>query len=117
MHYLLSVWHDPNDGDVYATPEIQQAAFDATGKFNAEIVDSGHFVFGGGLQAPDTATVIDNTTGTIVTTDGPFAEAKEHLGGFWVIEAKDLDEAMAIAARGSQACRNAVEVRPFEGMA
>ena len=56
-----------------------------------------------------------NATGAeVVTTDGPFPEAKEQLGGFWVIEAADLDEALAIATRGSKACNGPVEVRPFQ---
>ena len=101
--YLLSVWHAADDpyatGDTtnsgYATPEDMQAAFAAVDKFNAEITDSGHFVFAGGLHPPTAATVVDNTSGDVVTTDGPFAESKEHLGGFWIIRAKDLDEAMA----------------------
>ena len=71
-------------------------------------------MFGGGLHMPDTASVVDNTKGDNVVTDGPFAESKEQLGGFWIINAKDLDEAMAIAARGSIACQAPVEVRPFQ---
>ncbi len=120
--YMLSVWHDGSDnygqGDQpnhgYATPEEMHAAFEATGKFNDEITASGHFVFGGGLHLPDTASVVDNTKGDNVVTDGPFAESKEQLGGFWIINAKDLDEALAIAARGSIACQAPVEVRPFQ---
>jgi hypothetical protein len=73
-------------------------------------------VFAGGLHPANTATVVRaEQGGDVVTTDGPFAETKEQLGGFWVIEAKDLDEALAIAARGSAACKGAVEVRPFQG--
>ena len=56
------------------------------------------------------------TGGKVVTTDGPFAETKEQIGGFWVIKAADLDAALAIAARGSQACGRPVEVRPFQDM-
>ena len=116
--YMLSVWH--NEGEInaetggYDTVEEMHAAFEATGKFNDEIVASGHFVFGGGLHLPDTASVVDNTKGDNVVTDGPFAESKEQLGGFWIIRAKDLDEALAIAARGSIACGAPVEVRPFQ---
>lgn len=51
----------------------------------------------------------------MVTTDGPYSESKELIGGFWVVEAADLDEAMKLAERGSKACRNPVEVRPFQG--
>jgi hypothetical protein len=72
-------------------------------------------VFAGGLHSPNTATVVDGTGDEPVTTDGPFSEAKEQIGGFWVIEAADLDEALALAARGSKACRGKVEVRPFQG--
>ena len=59
--------------------------------------------------------MVDGTGDEPVTTDGPFSEAKEQIGGFWVVEAADLDEALALAARGSKACRGKVEVRPFQG--
>ena len=111
--YLLSVIHEwglPN----LSEEEIQQSFAD-TGKFNDEIQASGHWVFAGGLEPVTSATVVDNVKGDNVITDGPYVEAKEQLGGFWVIEAADLDEALAIAARGSQACKNPVEVRPFQG--
>ena len=72
-------------------------------------------MFGGGLHPANTATVVRaDKGGDVITTDGPFAETKEQIGGFWIIEAEDLDEALAIAARGSVACKNAVEVRPFQ---
>ena len=70
--------------------------------------------FAGGLHPVDTATVVSYQDGDTVTTDGPFAETKEQLGGFWVIEAPDLDTAISYAARGSKACRGSVEVRPFQ---
>jgi hypothetical protein len=119
--YLLSVIHEAGVTDEWTLPhltedEIQQSLAD-TGKFNEEIKASGHWVFAGGLEPPTSATVVDNVNGNNVITDGPFAETKEQLGGFWVIEAADLDEALAIAARGSLACRNRVEVRPFQGLA
>ncbi|HUQ40179.1 MAG TPA: YciI family protein [Acidimicrobiales bacterium] len=63
---------------------------------------------------PATATVVDNTGSSVVTTDGPFAESKEHLGGFWVLEAADLDAALKLAERASRACAAPVEVRPFQ---
>ena len=113
--YLLSVIHEP--GLPHLTEDEIHASFEATGVFNEEIKASGHWVFAGGLEPPSTATQVDNSTGKNVVTDGPYLEAKEHLGGFWVIEAADLDEALAIAARGSLACRNVVEVRPFQGLA
>ncbi|HEV2362027.1 MAG TPA: YciI family protein, partial [Acidimicrobiales bacterium] len=71
-------------------------------------------VFAGGLHAPDTATVVKLKGGNVVTTDGPFAESKEQLGGFWVIEAANLDEALAWASKATTACRAPVEVRPFQ---
>lgn len=114
-HYLLSVIHA--EGLPHLTEDEIQKSFADTGMFNDEIVASGHFVFAGGLQPPSSATVVDNITGENVITDGPFAETKEQLGGFWIIDAADLDEALAIAARGSHACKNVVEVRPFQGLA
>ncbi len=111
--YMLSVIHEwglPN----LSEEEIQQSFAD-TDTFNNEIQASGHWVFAGGLEPVTSATVVDNVKGDNVITDGPYVEAKEQLGGFWVIEAADLDEALALAARGSKACRNPVEVRPFQG--
>jgi hypothetical protein len=113
--YLLSVIHEPGLPSL-SEEEIQQSFAD-TGRFNDEIQASGHWVFAGGLEPATSATVVDNVRGDNVITDGPFVEAKEQLGGFWVIEAADLDEALAIAARGSFACKNPVEVRPFQGVA
>ena len=111
--YLLAV-HGPEE--VYDTPlEEAQASYEATGKFNDKIMESGNWVFGGGLERPSSASVVDNTEGKNVVTDGPYLEGKEHIGGFWVIEAKDLDEALALAAEASQACEGTVEVRPFQG--
>ena len=71
-------------------------------------------MFGGGLEAPDIATVVRTAGGDTVTTDGPFAETKEQLGGFWIIEAPDLDAALEWAAKASAACMGPVEVRPFQ---
>lgn len=111
--YMLSVIHEW--GLPKLTEEEIQQSFADTDRFNGEIQASGHWVFAGGLEPPSAATVVDNVKGGNVITDGPYAEAKEQLGGFWVIEAADLDEALAIAARGSIACKNPVEVRPFQG--
>ena len=71
-------------------------------------------MFGGGLEPPSDATVVDATGSEVLVTDGPYAESKEQLGGFWVVEAPDLDAALDIARRGSAACVGAVEVRPFQ---
>ena len=75
---------------------------------------AGVFVDGQGLHPTAKGARVTWENGDWVVTDGPFAEAKEYLGGFWIIEAADLDEALAIAARGSAACAGKVEVRPFD---
>ena len=106
MQYLISVIDDTAG---MATPE-EDAAIDV---FNERLQAEGHWVFAGGLGGSDTATVIDNRGGKALVTDGPFLESKEHLAGFWIIEAADLDEALKLASAGSQACNRKVEVRPF----
>ena len=111
--YLLAV-HGSEDVPNYASDEEMQAAFAAVGAFNDELMASGAWVFGGGLQPASTATVVRVSDGDVLTTDGPFLETKEHIGGFWIIEATDLDAALAVAAKGSTACGQAVEVRPFQ---
>jgi hypothetical protein len=98
-----------------APPEAQvQQMYQAVDAFNAEVQAAGNWVFAGGLHPSSTATVVRAQGGQVVTTDGPFAETKEQLGGFWVITAPDLDAALEWAARGSAACGAPVEVRPFQ---
>jgi hypothetical protein len=109
--YLLAV-HNV-EGEV-PPPEQMQQAYKDVNEFNAELQAKGAWVFAGGLHPADTATVVRVKDGDVVTTDGPFAETKEHLGGFWVIKAADLDAALAWAAKGSAACKGPVEVRPFQ---
>ena len=104
--YLLSVLFDAPD---LATGE-EMAAIDV---FNEKLQADGHWVFAGGLGYPDTATVVDNRGQEAVFTDGPFLESKEHIAGFWIIEAPDLDVALALMADGSKACNRRLEVRPF----
>ncbi|MGH3505230.1 MAG: YciI family protein, partial [Nocardioidaceae bacterium] len=113
--YLLSVFGpaERNEFTDYPSQEAMQQAFADTGAFNEKLEREGHFVFADGLEAATTATTVDGQGDGPVFTDGPYLEAKEHLGGFWVIEAADLDEALALAAEGSKACRGTVEVRPF----
>jgi hypothetical protein len=106
MQYLISVI---NDSTTLAT-EDEMAAIDV---FNDRLLAEGHWVFAGGLGAPSSATVIDNRGGEALFTDGPFVESKEYLGGFWIIQAADLDVALKLAAEGSKACNRKVEVRPF----
>ncbi len=118
-HYLLAVHGqaERNEFGNYGSQEEMEAAFAATGAFNDKLKADGHWVFAGGLEPVSTATVVDGTGETPVLTDGPYLETKEGLGGFWVIDAPDLDVALRIAAEGSRACRGKVEVRPFEGLA
>lgn len=110
--YMLSVWN--REGESTLTDEEVQQSYAATGVFNEEVKQEGAWVFAGGLHPASTATVVDGRGGDPVTTDGPFAEAKEQLGGFWVVDVPDLDAALDLARRGSAACRNPVEVRPFQ---
>jgi hypothetical protein len=110
--YLLAV-HSV-DGQSARPPEETEQAYQDVAVFNAKLQADGAWVFGGGLHPADTATVVRVTGGEVLTTDGPFAETKEQLGGFWVIEAADLDSALALAAQAAAACREPVEVRPFQ---
>ena len=93
--------------------EDTQIAYAQTDKVNTELQAAGAWVFGGGLLPPESATVVRIDGGKTTMTDGPFAETKEQLGGFWVIECKDLDEALAWAEKCAEACMSPVEVRPF----
>ena len=109
--YLMSVYH-PED------QELPKADMDAIGAdvdaLNVEIRKAGAWVFAGGLHPSSTATTLRVKNGEVLTTDGPFAEGKEHIGGFWVIKVASLDEALEWGAKATQACRVPIEVRPFE---
>ena len=112
--YLLAV-HGTSDQPNYSSPEEMQRAFEQVDAFNEDLRQSGSWVFAGGLEDPSIATVVSAHQGEVIVTDGPFGETKEHLGGFWVINVPDLDAALAWAVKGSAACMNPVEVRPFQG--
>jgi hypothetical protein len=112
--YMLSVW-GPTMTDEEATEYMKSGAFEATGKLNDRLEAEGKLVFAGGLEAFDIATVVSSgANGDVVVTDGPYAEIKENLGGFWILECADLDEALAIAKEATVACQGPVEVRPFQ---
>ena len=118
-HYLMSV-HGPaemEDYGNYGSKEEMEQAFADTGAFNERLKDEGYWVFAGGLTPASTATVVDGRGDAPVMTDGPYLETKELIGGFWVIDAPDLDVALRLAADASKACRGKVEVRPFDGLA
>src|SRR5580692_2275143 len=106
MQYLVSVINNTTD---LATP-AEMAAIDV---FNERLDAAGHWVFGAGLAAPSSVTVIDNRGEEAMFTDGPFLESKEYLVGFWIMEAPDLDVMLKLAAEGSKACNRKLEVRPF----
>ena len=103
--YLLSLPHDTDESPTLETmdPAEAQAAMAAAGAFIEELMASGSFLFAGGLHPPATAVTVDNTGDTLVRKDGPFVEAPEYLGGFWVIEASDQDAAVEWAAKASKA--------------
>lgn len=109
--YMLSVIG--NVDDPTPSDDVVQQMYASVGAFNEEVQAAGQWVFAGGLEPIDESTVVDGTGSDPVITDGPFSESKEFLGGFWVVEAPDLDAALELAARGSKACGARVEVRPF----
>ncbi|MBB5851247.1 YciI family protein [Amycolatopsis umgeniensis] len=107
MRYLVSVIDDKiTPGSTDRQPAISA--------FNERLIAEGHWVFAGGLAAPDTATVVDSRGEEAMVTDGPFLESKEYLAGVWVWEAPDLDVALALAAEASKVCDRKIEVRPFQ---
>jgi hypothetical protein len=110
--YMLAV-HSV-EGEPVPAPETVQQAYRDVEAVNAQLRDAGAWVFAGGLHPASTATVVQVRDGEVLTTDGPFAETKEQLGGFWVIKVPDLDAALDWSAKASAACRAPVEVRPFQ---
>jgi len=111
--YLLSVWHE-DDYVVDFNGEDMQRIVAQVDTFNNDLQSAEAFVFAGGLHPAASATVVRASGDDVSMTDGPFAESKEQMGGFWVIEASDLDAALDWARRGAAACEGPVEVRPFE---
>ncbi len=105
-HYLMSVL----DETAGAATAEEMAAIDV---FNDKLRADGHWVFAGGLASPSAATVVDGRGGEPVFTDGPYLESKEHIVGFWIIEAPHLDVALRLAALGSKNCNRRVELRPI----
>jgi hypothetical protein len=109
--YMLSVYHADN-GPALA-PEVMAASIRDVDALNAEMIAAGVWVFAGGLHNDSTASVLRMQDGAVVTTDGPYAETKERIGGFWIIKADDLDAALAWAQKATVACVAPIEVRPF----
>jgi hypothetical protein len=111
--YLLSVHSVEGEAGPQMTEEEMQQSWKEMQALNEDMRSAGAWVFGGALHEPDTATVVRVSGGDVLTTDGPFAESKEHLGGFYVIEADDLDAALEWASKTSAIVRKPIEVRPF----
>ncbi|HSB88061.1 MAG TPA: YciI family protein [Ilumatobacteraceae bacterium] len=110
--YLMSVYMV--EGQEAPSEEAMQKAYRDVDTFNKKLQDNGAWVFAGGLHPANTATVVRVQGNDVLTSDGPFAESKEQLGGFWVIQAADLDAALAWAREATVACQAPVEVRPFQ---
>ena len=110
--YLLSVHNI--EGAEPPSQELMEKMFRDVDAVNEEIKAAGAWVFAGGLHPASTATTVRVANGEVLFTDGPFAETKEQIGGFWVIEAADLDAALAWASKATVACQSPVEVRPFQ---
>ena len=112
--YLLSTY--AVEGEVRGspeTPEEMQKFMERITSLETEMKASGTFVFTGRLHDPDAATVVRSNDGDLVMTDGPFVESKEHIAGFYIINADDLDAALAWAGKVVDAIGHAIEVRPF----
>jgi hypothetical protein len=111
--YLLSTHTVDGEAREPMTDDDMERLMTRIGALEEEMRSAGAWVFSGRLHGPDTATVVRHQGGEVLTTDGPFAEAKEHLGGFYIVEAEDLDAALAWASKTAECIRRAIEVRPF----
>lgn len=111
--YLFSVHSVDGGGGPEMTEEEMQQGWQRINILEEEMKSGGTLVFSGRLLEPDAATVVRMSGGELLTTDGPFAESKEHLGGFYIIEADDLDAALVWASKTTEAVGQPIEVRPF----
>ncbi len=112
MQYLLLIYSNEKNWEKLSKEE-EAKILGEYGAFTESIAKSGHYKAGEALEPTTTATTVRVRDGKTTTTDGPFAETREQLGGFYLIEAKDLDEAAAIAARVPGARHGCIEVRPI----
>jgi hypothetical protein len=113
--YLLSVHSVEGEVREPMTDEQMRESHKRLGVIEQDLKSTGAWLFSGRLHEADTATVVRVSGGEVVTTDGPFVESKEHLGGFYIIEAADLDAALRWASKVTEAIRVPIEVRPFAG--
>jgi len=111
--YLMSVWHDEEYEVDFTTEEMQRIG-PQVGAFNEELEAAGAWVFGAGLLPASSATVLRSTESGVSMTDGPYAETKEQMGGFWVIDVADMDVALEWAGKAAAACEGPVELRPMQ---
>ena len=111
--YLLSVHTVESEARDPMTDEEMQQSYKQVLLIEEEMKSAGAWVFSGRLHEAETATVVRPSDGDVMTTDGPFAESKEHLGGFYIIEAGDLDAALNWASKVTEVIRSPIEVRPF----
>jgi hypothetical protein len=115
--YLLSVHTVEGEVREPMTDEEMQHSFKQIGILEEDMKSAGAWVFSGRLHGSDTSTVVRESGGEVLTTDGPFAESKEHLGGFYIIEAEDLDTALVWASKVTRVIKTPIEVRPFADFA
>ena len=114
-HYLLSVHSTDGAPDEHMTDEQMQQGYAQVAVLESEMKTAGALVFSGRLSDPESAMVVRVADGEVTTTDGPFMESKESIGGFYIIQAEDLDGALAWAGKTSAAIHMPIEVRPFWG--
>ena len=112
--YLLSIYQPDSDPP---PAEILDRVMRDLDALNAEMRTAGAWLFTAGLHPPTTATVVRERDGQVLTTDGPYLEGKEHVGGFWVIAAEDLDAALEWGRKATRATTLPIEVRPFQSEA
>jgi hypothetical protein len=111
--YLLALYRDYA---VALPPERTRQVWEGVNELGDRMADAGAFVFKGGLRGgPESATVVSESGGDVLITDGPYTETKEHLAGFWIINAADLDEALEWAKQAALAEQRPIEVRPLFG--
>jgi hypothetical protein len=113
--YMLSVHNCEGDVRPPMSAEQMQQSWEQIAALESELKSAGAWVFSARLHEPDTATVVRVSNGEILMTDGPFAEAREHLGGFYIVDAQDLDAALGWAARVTRCIGEPIEVRPLAG--
>ena len=110
--YMLSVWHD-NEYELDFSSDDAKRVVAQVERFNGDLIAAGAFVFGAGLHPASKAQVMQLQSGDVATTDGPYAESKEHIGGFWIVGAQDINAAEGWARRAAAACERPVELRPL----